>query len=165
MSTAISHRQRVRAGKAPLAHTEALDRGLYNIGQAAAASGVSAKMIRHYESIGLLRSAARTAGNYRVYGEADMHTLRFIQRARSLGFSMKQIAELLSLWHNRARRSETVQRLALEHVTALERKAQELQSMAGSLKHLAHACHGDARPDCPILDDLALPTAADGERT
>ena len=161
----ITHRQRVRAGKAPLAYAEARDHGLYNIGQAAAASGVSAKMIRHYESIGLLQSAARTAGNYRVYGEAELHTLRFIQRGRSLGFSMKQIAELLSLWHNRSRRSEAVQRLALEHVTALERKAQELQSMARSLKHLAHACHGDARPDCPILDDLALPRAAHGEHT
>jgi MerR family transcriptional regulator, copper efflux regulator len=157
MGSANKHRRAGRASSAQLG--QAQQRGLYAIGQAAAASGVSAKMIRHYESVGLLPSAGRTAGNYRVYGEAELHTLGFIQRARSLGFSMKQIGELLSLWHDRSRRSETVRRLALEHVTTLERKAQELQSMANSLKHLAHACHGDSRPDCPIIDDLALPGA------
>jgi MerR family copper efflux transcriptional regulator len=149
----------------PIELDEARRRGLYNIGQAAVATGVSAKMIRHYESIGLLRSTARTAGNYRVYGDNELHTLRFIQRARSLGFSMKQIGELLSLWQNRTRRSEVVRRVALEHVASLERKALELQSMASTLKHLAHACHGDARPDCPILDDLAFNPGATGEHT
>lgn len=130
--------------------------GLYNIGEAAEASGVSAKMIRHYESIGLIPRPGRTVGNYRIYGESDVHTLRFVHRARSLGFSMKQIAELLSLWQNRARRSERVRALALEHVETLERKIQQMQAMAQTLKELADHCHGDARPECPILDDLAL---------
>jgi Cu(I)-responsive transcriptional regulator len=156
-------RRRARPAKARFVQSEPSARGPYQIGRAASASGVSAKMIRHYESIGLLKSAPRTSGNYRMYGETELHTLRFIQRARSLGFSMKQIGELLSLWQNRSRRSETVRRLALEHVAALERKAQELQSMASTLKHLAHACHGDSRPDCPIIDDLALPAAARGD--
>lgn len=132
--------------------------GSYTIGQAAAASGVSAKMIRHYESIGLVPRARRTPGNYRTYGEADVHTLRFIHRARSLGFSMKQIAELLSLWRNRARRSERVRALALEHLAGLERKIRELQSMARTIRDLAERCHGDSRPDCPILEDLAAAT-------
>lgn len=138
-------------------------RGMHSIGEAAEATGVSAKMIRHYESIGLLPAATRTAGNYRVYAEADLHTLRFIRRARSLGFSIAQIRQLLSLWHNRSRRSENVQRLALGHVSELERKAQELQAMAKTLRHLAHACHGDSRPQCPILDDLALSAEHTGE--
>jgi MerR family transcriptional regulator, copper efflux regulator len=130
-------------------------RAAYNIGQAAEASGVSAKMIRHYESIGLIRAAGRSAGNYRVYDDRDVHTLRFVRRARSLGFSMKQIAELLSLWQNRSRSSAKVRRLALEHVDALENKILELQTMVRTLRHLAEQCHGDSRPDCPILDDLA----------
>lgn len=149
----------------PIPQAEARRRGLYSIGHAAAATGVSAKMIRHYEAIGLLANAVRTSGNYRVYGDKELHTLRFIQRARSLGFSMVQIAELLSLWQNRARRSEVVRRVALEHVAVLERKARALQDMAATLKHLARACHGDARPNCPILDDLAVPTSAPGEHT
>lgn len=127
----------------------------YNIGQAADASGVSAKMIRHYESIGLIRAAGRSAGNYRQYDERDIHTLRFVRRARSLGFSMKQIAELLSLWKNRSRSSSKVRQLALEHADELDGKIRELQTMVRTLKHLAQQCHGDSRPDCPILDDLA----------
>jgi Cu(I)-responsive transcriptional regulator len=125
------------------------------IGQAAKASHVSAKMIRHYESIGLLSKAQRTNAGYRLYDEADVHTLRFIQRARSLGFPLETIRTLLALWRNRRRSSAQVKELATKHVTELERKIAEMQSMVRTLKHLAHHCHGDDRPDCPILDDLA----------
>jgi Cu(I)-responsive transcriptional regulator len=127
----------------------------YTIGRAAAVSGVSAKMIRHYESIGLIPKADRTASNYRTYDASDVHTLHFIQRARALGFSMKQIATLVSLWRNRMRPSASVQRLAKEHIAELQAKIESMQSMVRTLSELAHACHGDARPDCPILDDLA----------
>lgn len=127
----------------------------YTIGRAAEVCGVSAKMIRHYEAIGLIPKAGRTAGNYRTYGENDVHTLRFIQRARAMGFSMKQIATLVSLWRNRSRSSASVQRLAREHIQELQAKIDSLQAMVRTLSDLAHACHGDARPDCPILDDLA----------
>jgi Cu(I)-responsive transcriptional regulator len=125
------------------------------IGQAAKASGVSAKMIRHYESIGLLPKAQRTQSGYRLYDENDVHTLRFIQRARSLGFPLETIRTLLALWRNRRRSSAQVKELALHHVENLERKIEEMQAMVRTLKHLAHHCHGDERPDCPILDDLA----------
>jgi MerR family transcriptional regulator, copper efflux regulator len=125
------------------------------IGQAAKSSHVSAKMIRHYESIGLLAKAQRTQSGYRLYDEADVHTLRFIQRARSLGFPLETIKTLLALWRNRRRSSSQVKDLATRHVTELERKIAEMQSMVRTLKHLAHNCHGDERPDCPILDDLA----------
>jgi len=130
-----------------------------NIGQAAAASGISAKMIRYYESIGLIGSATRTASGYRVYTDADLHTLRFVRRARDLGFSVEQMHELLALWRDRSRASADVKRIALEHVAELERKAAELHAMADTLKHLARHCHGDARPDCPILADLGQPAA------
>lgn len=143
----------------PLETRDARRQGFYSIGQAAEASGVSAKMIRHYESMGLLAGARRTTGNYRVYGEADVHSLRFVHRARSLGFPLKQVEALLSLWNDRGRRSESVRRLAMAHVEELDRKARELQSMADALRRLAHACHGDARPECPILEDLGLPGA------
>jgi Cu(I)-responsive transcriptional regulator len=125
------------------------------IGQAAKSSAVSAKMIRHYESIGLLPKAQRTEAGYRLYDENDVHTLRFIQRARSLGFPLETIRMLLALWRNRRRSSAQVKDLALKHVSELERKIAEMQGMVRSLKHLAHNCHGDERPDCPILDDLA----------
>lgn len=125
-----------------------------NIGEAAAASGVSAKMIRHYESIGLL-TAARSGNGYRVYAERDVALLRFIRHARDLGFPLEDIRRLLALWQDRGRASAEVKRLALAHVDALESKADSLRSMAASLRHLAAHCHGDARPDCPILDDLA----------
>ncbi|MEZ5833501.1 MAG: Cu(I)-responsive transcriptional regulator [Dongiaceae bacterium] len=125
------------------------------IGQAAKSSAVSAKMIRHYESIGLLPKAQRTDAGYRLYDEADVHTLRFIQRARSLGFPLETIRTLLALWRNRRRSSAQVKDLALSHVADLERKIAEMQAMVRTLKHLAHHCHGDDRPDCPILDDLA----------
>ena len=125
------------------------------IGQAAKSSAVSAKMIRHYESIGLLPKAQRTESGYRLYDESDVHTLRFIQRARSLGFPLETIRTLLALWRNRRRSSAQVKELSLRHVEDLERKIAEMQSMVRTLKHLAHHCHGDDRPDCPILDDLA----------
>lgn len=126
-----------------------------NIGAAAKASGVSAKMIRHYESIGLLPPAERSNGNYRLYGRQDIHNLRFIHRARSLGFPLETIRELLALWRNRQRSSSQVKKLALTHVAGLEAKIAEMQEMAATLKHLAHNCHGDDRPDCPILEGLA----------
>jgi MerR family transcriptional regulator, copper efflux regulator len=125
------------------------------IGQAAKSSAVSAKMIRHYESIGLLPKAQRTESGYRLYDDNDVHTLRFIQRARSLGFPLETIRTLLALWCNRRRSSAQVKDLAERHIADLERKIAEMQSMVRTLKHLSHHCHGDDRPDCPILDDLA----------
>lgn len=129
--------------------------GLLNIGKAAAESGVSAKMIRHYESLGLLRAARRSEGGYRLYEANDLHVLRFIRRARDLGFSMKDIGHLLGLWQNRRRASADVRRIAQQHIADLNRKIAELQSMRRTLEHLVHHCHGDQRPDCPILDDLS----------
>jgi len=126
-----------------------------NIGEAAAASGVSAKMIRYYESIGLIPKTVRTEAGYRVYSESDVHTLRFIRRARDLGFSVDQIFELVALWRDRSRASTDVKRIALEHVNVLERKIEELLGMANTLKYLANHCHGDTRPDCPIIEELA----------
>jgi Cu(I)-responsive transcriptional regulator len=126
-----------------------------NIGQAAEASGVSSKMIRYYESIGLVPKTVRTEAGYRVYSQNDVNTLAFVRRARDLGFSVEQIAELVALWRDRDRASTDVKRIALEHVEILERKARELQEMAATLKHLAKYCHGDERPECPIIDGLA----------
>ncbi len=126
-----------------------------NIGEAAATSGVSAKMIRHYESIGLIRAPLRTEGNYRVYGTEDVHVLRFIKRARTLGFSIEKTAMLLGLWQDRSRASSDVKKLALAHTAELEERILELQEMVSTLKHLAECCSGDDRPDCPILNDLA----------
>ncbi|MBU6499154.1 MAG: Cu(I)-responsive transcriptional regulator [Rhodospirillales bacterium] len=128
-----------------------------NIGAAAAASGVSAKMIRHYEATGLIAPPARSAAGYRHYDPRDVHTLRFIRRARDLGFSLPEIARLLALWHDQGRPSAEVKALALHHVAALEAKAAALQAMSRTLRRLAEHCHGDARPDCPILDELAAP--------
>jgi MerR family copper efflux transcriptional regulator len=126
-----------------------------NIGEAAKASGVSAKMIRHYEQVGLVPPAARTDSGYRQYGDGDIHTLRFIRRSRDLGFSIREIAELLDLWRNRRRPSRLVKTLAQGHIDALEQKAQELLAMKETLEHLVHCCHGDDRPDCPILETLS----------
>jgi MerR family copper efflux transcriptional regulator len=129
--------------------------GPFNIGQAASQSGVSAKMIRHYETLGLLPAVARTDAGYRQYGEAQIHTLRFIRRARLLGFSMAEIAELLKLWQNQGRASADVKRIALAHVADLERRIAEMQAMRQTLQELASCCQGNQRPDCPILSGLA----------
>ncbi len=126
-----------------------------DIGRAAKASGASAKMIRHYEAIGLLPKVARTQANYRVYTANDVHMLRFIRRARDLGFSMEEVRELLGLWRNKSRSSAAVKRIAGKHIEDLKDKIAELQSMVQTLEHLTRHCHGDERPDCPILEDLA----------
>lgn len=129
--------------------------GLHNIGAAADLTGVSAKMIRHYEGIGLIPPANRTFANYRLYSESDLHRLRFIKRARSLGFSIRQIEALLGLWNNPHRASAEVKKLARAHAAELQQKVREMQAMQRTLEDLARHCHGDQRPDCPILDDLA----------
>ena len=129
-----------------------------NIGEASTASGVSAKMIRYYESIGLIRSAERNPAGYRRYGEVDVRTLRFLKRARSLGFSVDQMRELLALWRDEKRASGDVKRLTLAHIAALDVKAREIAEMSSALRHLAERCEGDHRPDCPIIDDLAAVT-------
>jgi MerR family transcriptional regulator, copper efflux regulator len=129
--------------------------GFYNIGQAAHASGVSTKMIRHYETLGLLDQPRRTAAGYRIYDPKDIHTLRFVRGARNLGFSIKEIEQLLGLWRNRRRSSGDVRRIAQRHIDDLNRKIEELQAMRRTLEHLVGNCHGDHRPECPILDNLA----------
>ena len=129
-----------------------------NIGQAARLSGISPKMLRHYESLGLLGAVPRTDSNYRQYGEADVHTLRFIRRSRDMGFTIEDIGELVSLWHNRRRSSETVKRIAQGHMDELGRRIESLQAMQRTLQHLVHMCPGNDRPDCPILDDLSHET-------
>ena len=126
-----------------------------NIGEAAGASGVSAKMIRYYEEIGLIPAAARTASGYRAYAANDVETLRFVRRARDLGFSIEETGTLLALWHDKARESSEVKKIALDHVSEIERRIRELEGMAQTLRHLAGNCHGDHRPDCPLLEDLA----------
>ena len=138
-----------------LEHADALGRGLLDIGRASKTSGVSVKMIRHYESIGLLKKIARTYANYRVYSDSDVHTLRFIKRARTLGFSIEDIQALLSLWQNKSRSSAAVKKIAGAHMDVLKRRIAEMQSMVATLEHLTQHCHGDYRPDCPILEDLA----------
>jgi MerR family transcriptional regulator, copper efflux regulator len=125
-----------------------------NIGEAAEATGISAKMIRYYEETGLIAPAGRSAAGYRVYADRDIQTLRFVRRARDLGFSVREIEKLLGLWQDRARASSEVKDIALAHVATLERKMRELQDMADTLRHLAACCHGDDRPDCPILTTL-----------
>ena len=134
-----------------------------NIGEAATRSGVSAKMIRYYESIGLITAPARTAAQYRVYADDDVHTLRFVRRSRDLGFSLEETRELLALWRDKSRASADVKTLAMAHVRALEEKAAELKAMADTLRHLATHCHGDHRPDCPILADFAATTPTQGK--
>jgi MerR family copper efflux transcriptional regulator len=132
-----------------------MSQGPFNIGEAAKLSSVSAKMVRHYESLGLLPEVSRTDAGYRQYTDKEVHTLRFIRRARDLGFSMAEIAELLKLWQNRRRPSASVKRIASAHIAALEVKMAEMAAMRNTLQHLVHCCSGDDRPDCPILDELA----------
>ena len=129
--------------------------GLFNIGEAAQASGVSAKMIRHYEENGFIPKAGRTVAGYRIYRDADVHLLRFIRRARDLGFSLQEIKGLLALWTNRRRASGDVKKMVEKHVKELDGKIHELQAMRRTLVELAKHCHGDERPECPILDDLS----------
>jgi len=126
-----------------------------NIGQASLASGVSQRMIRHYEAIGLIPKAARRASGYRDYDERDVHTLKFIARARDLGFPIDEIGHLLALWRDQDRASGEVKSLALARVEELKRKERELAEMRRTLEHLARTCHGDERPDCPIIGTLA----------
>lgn len=128
-----------------------------NIGQAARLSGISPKMLRHYEGMGLLGAVTRTESNYRQYSLNEVHTLRFIRRARDMGFSLEAIAELVSLWHNRRRSSASVKRIAQKHLDELAERIEALQAMQRTLCHLLHECPGDQRPDCPILDDLSHP--------
>ncbi len=125
-----------------------------NIGEAAKASGVSAKMIRYYEQTGLIPEAGRTASGYRTYTTTEVQMLRFVRRARDLGFTVERIAELLALWRDRSRQSADVKQLALSQVEGLRRKIREMDDMVATLEHLAHGCNGDHRPDCPILADL-----------
>jgi len=126
-----------------------------NIGEAAKRSGVSAKMLRHYESLGLLPRVNRTDSGYRQYSEAEVHTLRFIKRARDLGFSMQEIGELVGLWQNRRRASANVRKIAQKHAEDLTQRIAAMQAMQQTLSHLIHCCHGDERPECPILEDLS----------
>ena len=140
---------------ATLELSDARRAGFYNIGEAARHSGVSAKMIRYYESLGLLKEARRTAAGYRIYDDSDIHTLKFVRRARDLGFSIEEIERRLGLWQNRRRNSGDVRRVAQAHIADLNRRIEELQAMRRTLERLVAHCHGDHRPDCPILDDLA----------
>jgi Cu(I)-responsive transcriptional regulator len=134
----------------------ARQQGMHNIGETAKASGVSAKMIRHYESIGLLKAALRTDAGYRVYNERDVQVLQFIHRSRELGFSLEQIKTLLALWQDKHRASKDVRAMAKQHIAELDKKIADMQAMRRTLETLATKCHGDERPDCPILDDLSL---------
>jgi Cu(I)-responsive transcriptional regulator len=128
---------------------------MMTIGEAAQASGVSAKMIRYYEETGLIPPAGRTGSGYRTYGPTEVQILRFVRRARDLGFPMAKVADLLALWRDRSRASADVRRLAKDQVATLEARIKEMEAMKASLEHLVLACAGDDRPDCPILDDLA----------
>lgn len=138
-----------------MSSAEATGRWPVNIGEAARLSGVSAKMVRHYEGLGLLPRVVRTEAGYRQYSEPEVHTLRFIKRARDLGFSMEEIAALVSLWQNRRRASASVRRIAQKHAEELAQRIADLQQMQHALQHLIHCCQGDDRPECPILEELA----------
>lgn len=131
-----------------------------NIGKAAELSGISAKMIRYYESVGLLKPAGRTPGGYRDYTDQDVAILQFVQRARALGFAVKDIGNLLALWRRRSRSSAQVKTIATGHIAEIDRRIAQLQSIKATLSKLVDCCHGDERPDCPILDDLASGRAA-----
>lgn len=129
-----------------------------NIGEAAKATGITPKMIRHYEQVGLIQPAERSDANYRVYSDMDLNVLRFIRQARRLGFATAQIATLLALWRDRERPSRDVKQLARAHIVELDAKIAELAAMKTTLTNLVDCCHGDARPECPILDELARPS-------
>ena len=135
-----------------------------NIGEASKASGVSTKMIRYYESIGLIKSPLRAESGYRVYSENEIHALRFISQARDLGFSVDQMNSLLALWRDRSRASADVKNIALEHIRVLDEKAQALKAMSETLRHLANNCHGDGRPDCPIIVGFASAAAPEPKK-
>jgi MerR family copper efflux transcriptional regulator len=126
-----------------------------NIGEAAKASGVTAKMIRYYESVGLISPVTRTTAGYRIYGSQEIHALRFVRQSRRLGFLVDDIRKLLALWYDRRRASSEVKSIAIQHVAELDRRIAELTEMRDTLSHLAQTCHGDARPDCPILAGLS----------
>lgn len=128
-----------------------------NIGEVAGLSGLNSKMIRRYEELGIIPRAVRTLTGYRNYGENDVHILKFVKRAREFGFSMKDIRQLLGLWRNKKRPSAQVKGIAEKHIAELEKKLEEIQGMVGTLRHLTQHCHGDDRPDCPILDELDSP--------
>jgi MerR family transcriptional regulator, copper efflux regulator len=141
----------------PEAEIDRLTRWPVNIGKAAELSGISPKMLRHYEALGLLGEVERTDSNYRQYSLAEVHTLRFIRRSRDMGFGLDAIAELVSLWHNRKRSSASVKRITQRHLDDLAQRIEALQAMQRTLGSLMNVCPGDGRPDCPILDDLAHP--------
>ena len=155
MKSAVSHTAAHRKVHALAVNAQSVNPLPVNIGAAAQASGVSAKMIRHYESIGLVPVAGRTEAGYRTYAADDLHRLRFVKRARTLGFPIKQIEALLALWSDRRRSSASVKALTEKHIADLEARIAEMQAMKQTLQHLAHQCHGDARPDCPIIAELA----------
>jgi Cu(I)-responsive transcriptional regulator len=134
---------------------QAHQQGLYSIGEASKHSGVSAKMIRHYEALGLIKAAERTQANYRVYNQREVHLLHFIKSARDLGFTLKQISVLVSLWQDQQRASAEVKALALDHIAELDERIAGLQAMRASLAKLAESCKGDQQSDCPILENLA----------
>ena len=140
--------------------TDTIETGPLNIGQAAARSGVSAKMIRHYESVGLFPETTRTDAGYRQYADKEVSTLRFIRQSRDLGFSIEQIRELLGLWLDRQRPSRQVRALAQAHIEELDEKLKGLHAMKATLEHLVHCCRGDDRPECPIIETLAADAAA-----
>jgi Cu(I)-responsive transcriptional regulator len=127
-----------------------------NIGALAKETGIAAKTIRYYESVGLIAAPPRSGGNYRIYGARDLATLRFVQRARNLGFSVKEVGDLVALWQDRQRASADVRSLATAHLGEIERKLKELEAMRATLDHLIKRCHGNKRPDCPIIDELAM---------
>jgi MerR family copper efflux transcriptional regulator len=144
-----------RTSAATLELAEAKQAGFLNISEVAKDTGVSAKMIRHYESLGLLKPAKRTYAGYRIYEQKDVHILRFIRRARDLGFAIKEVGRLLGLWQNRRRASADVRRVAQQHLADLDHRIAALEGMRRTLERLVEDCAGDHRPDCPILEDLA----------
>jgi Cu(I)-responsive transcriptional regulator len=157
METKMKRAPRLAAARHPPGGPSAASGGRapLNIGQAARATGVTPKMIRHYESLGLLPAVARTDSGYRQYDERSLHTLSFIRRARDLGFGLDEIEQLLALWVDASRASAEVRALAARHMADLDVRIARMQAMRRTLQHLVRACHGDGRPDCPILDDLA----------